>query len=361
MTQTHEFKLGGQSLKVRNARGDNLTLPPRLWLYVWSGRNGCLQDMRDSVNETQRIAPDALIVHGSPSEIRHDGAAALRLAAETMGSIHRDPEPFGRVGLGIGGDGWAGDWRYGRATAQQVIAPMVDAVRVGYALGVRFFVPNLEAAWKDDNGGADIRSLADIEALAAQLAAALCAAAPEGVFALSSYDLPKYHASMRAVIRPLSRAFALSTGQTYVAETGVPRRGMLPGRVDAFYREVQASAARGWREGDVVGPEDLYTDCDAFPTVQGHKTAPGDLARVLIEQNHVAVWSAPSIVDAGRREDGRLDEQGIRALCFAMLARSQGFIGPGAVAAFQEALGVAADGQPGPATFAAAGVEWLGF
>jgi len=320
--------------------------------------------MRDAVNEIRAIVPDRLIIHGSPSEIKHDGRAAIDLGASVMRELWSDKgstNGYDRLALGIGGDGWADDWRYGRATEAQVIEPLVAAVSMAYAMGVRFFVPNMEAAWKDDNGGKDLRSLEEIEALATRVAQAMATVAPEALFALSTYDLPKYHASMRAVIRPFSRLFPLLTGQTYVAETGVPRRGLLPGRIDAFRREIVAAAERGWRTGDTVDGADLYTDCDGFPSCQGHQTDPRDLAKAAIENDHIAIWSAPSIVDQGRREDGRLDAQGVRALMLAAVVRSLGYIGEGAVAAFQAAMGLEPDGKVGPATFRAAGLEMLAY
>lgn len=339
---------------VRTAAGAPVLCAPVLQLYVWSSRPGMLRDLRDARDEIEAIGPGRIVLHGNPSEIGAEGAKSIELAAEIMGGVDR-------VGLGIGADGWADDWRRGNCTSEQVIRPLVTSVRLGYERGVRHFVPNLEAAWKRHNnagGTKDVKSADEMRALAQAIALAFRAAAPDAVFALSSYDQPTLHGAMRIVYEELTRSFPIFTPQVYAAVAGVPGRQLLPNRRRESLRRIAEARAQGWISPDVSGP-DVHSDCDDWPTYQGHKIDPGALFKLCVETPHLYVWSAPSIIDDGREEDGRLDAIGVNALALACRVREAGWIGPGAVAELQAALGIEVDGNPRQGTFRALGAPWM--
>lgn len=339
-------------LIVRTGNGTKAEFPPGLWLYVWSGDNGILRDLQKARDEIELIKPDGLILHGGPTEILSGCKQAVALAASIMGAVNR-------VAVGIGCDGVAPRWRAGEASEAAVVEPLRRAVKAAYAEGVRFFVPNAEAGWYDSP--IDKKNRHQIETLAGNLAMAMCDAAPEGIFCVSSFDQPTYQVGMAPLLRAWTRQFPMYTGQTYVATTNTPSPGAIDRRTAAWQKSQSIAERIGWVSRDVIA-EDIADDCDRWPTVQGHRTHPTALARVAIESPHIAVWAAPSIRDGkGAYEGGRLDAQGIQALRFAMQARRAGFVGPGAVEAYQRALGVTADGKPGKITFAAAGITWLDY
>lgn len=344
------------SLILRTAAGEPVERRPSLDLYCWSSRPGMLRDIRDARDEIEAIKPDRVILHGNPSEIAAEGAAAILIAQEIMGPLSLVPA----VGVGIGADGWADEWRRGAATSEQVIRPLVRAVKIAYDAGARLMVPNLEAAWKRHNnadGAKDVRTEEELAALVEAVARAMMAVAPDAVFMLSSYDQPTLHRSMKLVYRILTRLFPAVTGQTYVAVPGIPSRMALPSRLAAFAASFDRAEEEGWVTRDEIERE-IAEDCDRIPTLQGHKTHPNALTKALVEEPQVILWSAPMIVDEGRREDGRLDSIGFECARFACDLRAHGWVGPGAIAALQRALGFTdgdVDGVPGLKLWAACG------
>ena len=315
--------------------GEPREVPPTLGLYVW-GSHGLLEALDDARDEIDAIRPDALVLHGPPSEL-------CRSLVSLVG-IARQRHPWTRVWIGCGMDGTVGQWRRGKRTAAEVVAPLVAVAKLCESAGVEGIVWNGESEWKDS--ATDRVVLADIEALADQCGRAVTAAAPSALHWLSSFDQPNLHGALRAMLRGWTRPVTAYTGQAYVAQAGGAPRGSLPRRLDAAARGQELAERAGYLPDDVTGV-DVAGDVDRVPTIQGHATHVADLARAAAELPHVLVWSAPLVA-----EGGRVDADGLRALRFARVVRDSGL----SVVEWQRGKELVPDGVVGPRTLAAAGV-----
>lgn len=322
-------------LLQHNGRGEPVEVPPTLGLYVWGSR-GLLAALDAARDEIDAIRPDVLVLHGPPSEL-------LRSLVSLVG-LARQRHPWARVWIGCGMDGTVGQWRRGKRTADDVIAPLVGVAALCERAGVECIVWNGESEWKDSP--TDRVVLADIEALADAAGLACAKAAPSCLHWLSSFDQPNLHGSLRAMLRGWTRHVTAYTGQAYVAQAGGAPRGALDRRLDAAARGQELAERAGYLPDDVTGV-DVAGDVDRVPTIQGHATHLADLARAAAELPHVLVWSAPLVA-----EGGRLDPVGLQALRFARVVRDSGL----SVVEWQRAKGLAPDGVVGPKTLAAAGV-----
>lgn len=322
-------------LLVRDGAGRTQSLPPALFVYVWS-EQGILEATRDARDELAAMRPDVILLHDAPSKLLAHGREAARIVREWL--------PNAGLGFGVGADGTVDDWRMRRASADDVVRPLVRVAALAEDLRARFAIWNCEAGWKD--AADDVRSPTEIEALADRCGREVCAAAPSVVHGLSTYDQPNLHAAMRPLLRGWAKHCAIFTGQGYVAVPGMPPRGALPRRLAAGEKAQALIARLGWIPADELLTE-VATDTDRIPTVQGHKTHKLDLARAVATLPHLALWSAPLV-----REDGRLDAEGLEAWRVGLQIRAEVGAGPNAVRKYQLRHGLAADDVLGPATYA---------
>ena len=300
---------------------------------TWSGK-GLRHAWAGSRDVLARVQAPIVILHAAPSSITSEHFDGV--IADVRARL-----PNARVWLGVGGDGWADEYRAGKATAEQVIAPLVACARVAHRHRVEAIIWDYEAAWKHDKG--DVRSRAELEGLAVLVVAACALAAPDAIHGCTTYDHPSLHG--RFVWRAIFVGTAISVywWQGYAADE-TPTRGELPARL----RRALASQAAGERAGmlppDVTGP-DVAGDVDRLPVVQLHQLHAGDLVTVLAETELVGAWAMPLI-----EHGGRADATGVLALEAALYLRREVGAGPGAVARFQARAGLTPDGIVGKLT-----------
>jgi hypothetical protein len=328
---------GREMLRVRNGRGDATTIEDAVIVYVWGSR-GILRATQDGLDELRAVSAEAVALH--------DGTARLLAELEPAAKVVRDGLPDARLWVGLGIDGTIDAYRAGKLSAQQVIARYTLVAALCQRLGVEVLVLNGEGKWALEPG--DVRTRDDMRALADQLGRAMRVAAPDVVLALSSFGRLGYHARVRPLIEGLTPHCSIFTGQSYAARAGDVKPGVLPAVIAADERSQDATERQGWHRDDTSegGEDDSHDDLDRIPTVQAHKTAPLDLARVLVARPFVLVWSVPTIA-----EGGRADAQGLEAMRVAAAIRRYA---PPRVENFQRAHGLKADGVLGPITYARA-------
>jgi hypothetical protein len=328
---------GREMLRVRNGRGDAVTVLDAIVVYVWGSR-GVLRATQDGLDELRAVDAQCVALHS--------GTADLLANLEPAAKVVREGLPGVRLWVGLGIDGTIDAYRAGKLNAQQVIARYTQVARLCQRLGAEVLVLNGESKWAIERG--DVRTRDDIRALADQLGRAIRVEAPDVVLALSSFGRLGYHANVRPLIEGLTPHCSFFTGQSYAARPGPVRPGLLPAVIAADERSQEATERQGWHRDDTSesGEDDSHDDLDRVPTVQAHKTAPLDLARLLVERPFVLVWSVPTIA-----EGGRADAAGLEAMRVAATIRRYA---PPRVANFQRANGLKADGVLGPITYARA-------
>lgn len=346
------------ALLVVTGDGMPATISPGHIVYLWAGddrtnsgaRVGMLRAaFEDGRDELLAIVPDGVCVHGSPSQLLSrgdDGLTALEWCAREIRALL----PGVRLWVGVGGDGWIGQWRSGKATSAQVQQPLQRVAALARSAGAEAIVWDFESEWK--HAGSDARARAELESLARTLMANLTQIAPKCVHVVSSFDHVGFHMAM-PFDALLSGNVAAFTAQNYVAVAGeTAPRGLLRARItkasasqDAARKQAKFPAD----ERDASGLDTSHDDVDVFSTVQLHGTDPQDLAAVIAESPLVLSWSVPRV-----REGGRADDRGIEAARVARVMRALVGAGPGAVRRYQASTqgALTVDGQLGPRTFA---------
>lgn len=326
------------ALAVRTGDGTQRALAPALIGYVW-GERGLAESTRLALDDLRTWRPDAVCLHGGTTELLADlrrCVAAVRLAGDAIGWRPR-------IWVGIGIDGGVQAYRKGTRTAESLATRYAEVARLAGELGAEVLVPNGEGRWAEERG--DVRTRGDVRALADSVGRAIRTAAPGAVLALSSFGALGYHADVRALIEGLTPHCSLFTGQSYVVVPGGAAKGALDHALARDDRSQEATVREGWIRADDREGEDSPDDLDRIPSVQAYKTPPTDLCRVASERPHLLCWSLP-LLDEG----GRADEAGMQALTAARVIRAEVGAGPGAVARYQRAHGLEADGSPGPVT-----------
>ncbi|MFO0559078.1 MAG: peptidoglycan-binding domain-containing protein [Polyangiales bacterium] len=342
-------------LRCVSGDGTEIALPPTLAVYLWAGddeTNGgarlgsvrsALEDARD---ELAMIAPDAVCVHGSPSQLlarSSDGRTALEWTVEQLRALL----PAVRVWIGVGCDGWIGEWRAGLVSDSVVTQPLQRCAALAAALSCEALVWNAESRWK--HSPSDARSRAQLESLARSLMGKLCALAPRCAHVVSSFDHLGFHSAMPFEAL-LSGNVTAYTGQCYVARPGGAQRGALAARIASALNSQRAARAAGWLRDDLRddnGGDASAHDMDVFATVQLYATDATELTFVLAESPWVLGWSVPLV-----REGGRSDPRDVEAAACASVIRRAVGAGPGAVRRFQQSAhgALVVDGIAGPAT-----------
>lgn len=321
------------ALLCRTGDGRTRALDPGVAVYLWTS-DGLRAAWAASEATLRRLRPDVVILHGPPSSITNPAFAPL--VAQVRAAL-----PGVRVWVGVGGDGWADEWRAGKASTTQVVDPLVASARAARAVGAECVVWDFEAAWKR-SPKSDVRTGADLGALARRVVREGAAAASDAVHAVTTYDHPGLHTALPWASFLVGTEVSVYLPQYYAAD-GTPDRGELLARV----RRAQASQAAAERAG-MLPPDvtpDVAEDVDRVPVVQLHQLATADLVTVLAESPLVGAWALPLVADGGRA-----DEAGLLALEAALRIRHAVATGPGAVAAYQASKGLTADGVCGPRT-----------
>lgn len=346
------------ALRVITGDGTPSTIPPGHIVYTWAGDSrtntgatpgalrAALEDARD---ELLAIRPDGVCVHGAPSQLLSrgdDGLTAIEWCAREIRALL----PGVRIWVGVGGDGWIGQLRAGKATRAQVMQPLQRVAVLARQLGAEAIVWNFESEWK--HASSDKLSRAELDAFSRELMAVLCALAPKSAHIVSSFDHVGFHMAMpwAALLDGNVTGF---TAQNYVAVAGetAPRK-LLRGRIAKASSSQDAARAQGKFPADersADGIDTSHDDVDVFSTVQLHGTDELDLSIELVTAAVIQSWSVPLV-----REGGRADTRGVRAAQVARVIRNAVGPGPGAIARYQAASGGAlkADGVLGPKTFA---------
>lgn len=330
------------ALWMRSGDGQPRYISPCLAAYVWTASTTLDVAARDAVDELVRIRPNVVIPHAGTG-------ALLRYLPRAVGTLLsaldvRDLPPV-RLWVGVGIDGTLDAWHAGKLSDAQVLARHVEVAQMIATMGVEAIVLNGESKWAIRAGS--IRKTADVRRLADALGKTYATHAPECVLLLSSFGALGYHSDVRALIEGLTPHCGAFTGQSYAARPGEVIKGVLPAILERDERSQEATERQSWMRPDEpeANGDESADDLDRLPTVQAHKTHPSDLCTVAVELPHVLVWSVPTI-----KEGGRADEEGLQALEAASAIRREVGTGPGAVARFQRAHGLAVDGRAGPAT-----------
>lgn len=346
------------ALRVITGDGSPALIAPGHIVYLWSGDDhtnagaklgalrAALEDARD---ELLAIRPDGVCIHGAPSQLLsrgEDGITALEWCAREIRALL----PGVRIWVGVGGDGWIGQLRAGKATRAQVMQPLQRVAVLARQVGAEAIVWDFETEWKHASG--DKLSRLELDAFSRELMAALCALAPKSAHIVSSFDHVGFHMAMpwAALLDGNVTGF---TAQNYVGVAGeTAPRGLLRTRIVKASKSQDAARAQGKfpaDERDASGLDTSHNDVDVFSTVQLHGTDELDLAIELVAAPVVQSWSVPLV-----REGGRADARGIRAAQVARVIRNAVGPGPGAIERFQRASNGALkpDGALGPKTFA---------
>lgn len=331
--------LAGRSfLRVRSGNGEETSIIDAITVYVW-GSKGVLKATRDGLNELRAVEASCVALHDGTARLLAELEPSTKLVREAL-----DKHDV-RVWCGLGIDGTIASYRAGKLTAAQVVTRYAEVATLCQRLGIEVLVLNGEGKWALSTG--DVRTRDDMRALADMLGRAMAAAAPDVVLALSSFGALGYHADVRPLIEGLTPHCSVFTGQSYAARPGPVKPGVLPSVIARDERSQEATERQGWLRDDTSdadGDDDSADDLDRIPTVQAHKTAKIDLARLLVARPFVLVWSVPTIA-----EGGRADADGIEAMRVARVLR--GYL---TVADFQRHHGLKADGVLGPVTYAKA-------
>ncbi len=324
------------ALLCRTGDGRPRALEPGVATYLWTGQG--LRHAWDCARETLlRLRPDVVVLHGPPSSIT--GPHFAPLVARVRAAL-----PEARLWIGVGGDGWASEWRAGSVGTSQVLAPLVACAKAAHAVGAELVAWDFEAAWKVDPAR-DKRTRPELVSLARTAVVQGGAAAPDAVHAVTTYDHPSLHGAFPWAAVLTDTPVSVYLPQVY-ADDGSPDRGELPARVRRASVSQRAAERAGLLPPDVT--PDVPGDVDRVPLVQLHGQHTGDLVAMVAETPLIGGWALPL---AG--QGGRSDESGVRALELALRIRRESIPGPGAVATWQLAHGLAGDGVVGPKTLAA--------
>lgn len=297
-----------------------------LALTLWHG-NGLRAALAGSRALLERVRPDVVQLHASPSGLRAD---APTVAAEVRRML-----PTVRLWLGVASDTPARAYGAGRLSLDHAAAQLLVAPAVASELHCDALIWNAEPAWKRLN-----KSEPDRAPLARAVVVRTAAAHPELVQGHTAYDQPTLHGDYcwegwlgtgSPVVLELPQVYVEPIGDAPLAQ-----KGALATRYREHAKSFARARAVGWVRPEVT----------VLPYVRVHHTPAGSIASVIGELGGGAFWAAPS----------RLDAEGERALLALAKLRDAGFTGPGAVSRYQASAGLVADGVVGPRTLQALGL-----
>lgn len=298
---------------------------------IYDGNGGAYAGFVASREVLKRAQPEAVQVHTWEPGRAVDGVRSIL--------------PGARIVIGYGVDSIAREAAKARWTEAEAVETFVELARRASNLGAEAVVWNAEAAWKTPPTSEQRKRLEG--AIRAGLAAVV-AACPGLLQWHTAYDHPSYHSTYPwGAWLGVGSPILASLPQVYAAGEGevMAHRGALDAR-EARALSSWASAVRaGWIREDAPedSPADL-TDVDWLPYYQLHHVPRRDTVRQAVERPLSFGWALPT----------RSDAEGRASFLIVSAIRRAGFVGEGAVARFQEAHGLKADGITGDATTAAA-------
>ena len=246
-----------------------------------------------------------------------------------------------RVWLGI-----PANYLVSRAARGGIPAAVAEAercARVARDMGAEVFEINGEGQSDGQKPGdwipADPQEAARLASLAAAVIEAVKDVLGEGArVSWTSHDMPGFRLPWPAI---LSRV-GLHSPQHYPAQAGVlATQRDLASRIDRSRGRWEALAEQHTIPAEVVPGGSRWS-----PYLQGWGHTLGAMVWGLSQAPVARLWACP----------GSWSPDAVRALRGARLLRSLAGSGPGAVARFQAAHGLAADGVVGPRTLAALGL-----
>lgn len=334
---------GRHWLSVLTGGGEERLLSETLCLTLWDP-NGLQRALERAKNLLAEVRPDAVQLHAGPRELIANGARIERELRELLGDDLQ-------LWIGVGADGTIDDYAEGRATAADVVRPLVETAKLAESLGAKVHCLDPEGEWKRARGK-------NSEGIARDVSLSCAEAAPSCVQAVTTYDHPSLHGafpwrgfcgvgSKASLFLPQVYAGAVVAGQTQLV---APHRRSLPRRAETSLASIRAAVRAGMLradEQDASGLDTSARDLDVAPYLQGHSVHEHATLQALIEAPIASVWAAMA----------RMDERGIAALRRAAKVRRVVFSGPGAVRAYQEMRGLKVDGWVGPQVAGAADAE----
>jgi len=334
---------GRHWLSVLTGGGDECTLEETLCLTLWDP-NGLQRALERAKNLLAEVRPDAVQLHAGPRELL---ANAGRVTRELRALLGDDL----KLWIGVGADGTIDDYAEGRATAADVVRPLVETAKLSESLDAEVHCLDPEGEWKRARGK-------NSEGIARDVSLSCAEAAPSCVQAVTTFDHPSLHAafpwrgfcgpgSKSSLFLPQVYAGAVIAGRTQLF---APHRRTLPRRAEASLSSIRAAVRAGMLradEKDAAGLDTSSRDLDVAPYLQGHSVHEHATLQALIEAPLACVWAAMA----------RMDARGIAALRRAAKVRRAVFARPGAVRAYQELRGLKVDGWVGPQVAGAADAE----
>ena len=339
------------ALMVKNAAGSDAFINPGMFVYLWDS-NGVVQACKDSIAPLRATKATCLCIHSGTGDLLANLKKAISELKEGLGEKHTSEL---RLHIGLGIDGTIEAFRNGKLTAAQVVerygkvAELVQDIYLSEGQ-IEALVLNGESKWALRPG--NVRTSADMKALANALGSKIREKAPDIIIGLSSFGALGYHADVRPMIEGLTPHCSFFTGQSYAAVSGEIRANWLDAVVARDEKSQAAVARQGWFRDDVSDDDGIdvsHDDLDRVPTFQGYKQNRSKMIYHFLRYPVAYVWALP-VLSLG----GRFDEAGLSALSTTIAIRQLVGFGKSAVAKFQRENRLLVDNIAGPVTIAKA-------
>lgn len=334
-------------------------------LTVW-GSDGLRTAVASAAPLLADAKPDVVQLHAGPTGL----AKHLEAQADEV----RRFAPDAGLWVGVAWDGWVSNAAKPGADVPRLVERVyVPAAKAAFRAGASLFVVNSEAAGKLHPRAARTLTVLAIDRIREEC--------PGMLLAVTSYDHPDYHDEETGNGRidaddegypwsaghggPVARAVGgLLLPKSGRVELALPQRYAAPAKDPVTKRQPRAglgaldkrvaSSHSSWARAVALGWIDPALPVRDY--VQGHHVDPRDTVKHLVVNDLVAVWAAPT----------RLDAEGAAAIRVALrvrrgLATAADLRGPDAAlytAALQAIVGAKHDGSWGPLTSAAA-ARWI--
>lgn len=289
----------------------------------------------------------------------HAGPQGLAEHAEALAEDVRGVLPSARIWVGVAWDGWIDDVAAGAGVDGIVRRVYLPAARAAVRARAELLVINSEAAGKQHPRAARRLTVAAIDAIRAEY--------PGLDLGITAYDHPDFHdeepgngridaddegypwsaahggpvaRAVHGLLLPKTGRVELALPQRYAAPPKDPATGKQPvAKLGALARRI-ASSQRSWERATIAGWIDPAMP--VRPYIQAHHTDPRDIVRAVVEHDVLAMWAAPTRIDAA---GWRAAEVGMRIR--RGIVTSDDLSGSDAAlyrAGFQAVIGASADG-----------------
>ncbi len=300
------------------------------------------------------VSPDIVQLHAGPQGLAEHAEA---LAADVRALL-----PAVRLWVGVAWDGWVDDVAAGANVDSIVRRVYIPAARAAVRARAELLVINSEAAGKQHPRAARRLTVAAIDAIREE-----CPGLDLGI---TAYDHPDFHdeepgngridaddegypwsaahggpvaRAVHGLLLPKTGRVELALPQRYAAPAKDPVTGKQPvAKLGALSRRI-ASSQKSWERATIAGWID--PSMPVRPYIQAHHTDPRDIVRAIVEHDVLAMWAAPTRIDAA---GWRAAEVGMRIR--HGVVTSADLSGPEAAlyaAGFQAVVGASADGAWG--------------